>query len=154
MADNLLVPSIVHFNLGSSKVNITDYNMEITISNGCKYLLSIDGKGKRTYPLQKGQDVTQEAKINVAILKTPDKKFDDDIKKLEDALKDTVENDPKKYVKDMLFAFATNDDTTFANISFQGYVGELTHEVDEETALQEVHGEIDIYDPTTFNIKK
>jgi hypothetical protein len=154
MAENLLVPAIVHFNLGSKKLSITDYQMVITIGNGCQYIESIDSKGRRAYALQKGGEIVQEADIKVSVLKTPDKKFDDEIKKLEDALQATMNNDPKKYVEDMLFSFATSYDKPFAHMKFQGYVSEITTEVDAETALQEIIAEIEIYDPTTFNIKK
>ena len=154
MAENLLAPSIVHFNLGSKKLSITGYQIEITISNGCKYIESIDSKGKRAYALQKGEEIAQESDIKISVLKTPDKKFNDEIKKLQDALKETSENDPKKYVKDMLFSFATSDDKPFAHMKFQGYVSEITNNVDSETSLQEITAEIEIYDPTTFSIKK
>ncbi len=154
MAENLLVPAIVHFNLGSKKLSITDYQMVFTISNGSQYVEAIDAKGRRAYALQKGGEVVQEADAKVSVLKTPDGKFDDDIKNLEQALKATTENDPKKYVEDMLFSFATSDDKPFAHVKFQGYVSEVTSNVDADTALQEITADIEIYDPTTFAIKK
>lgn len=154
MADTLLVPAIVHFNLGSSALQITDYNIAITIKNGCNYISSINSKGQTAYAIKKGGEIEQEGQTQVSVLKTPDKKFDDEIKKLEKALKSKKENDPKKYVQDILFSIATNDDKPFTHIQFQGYVNEVSSEVDPETSLQEVTAELEIYDPVSFVIKK
>ncbi|ROT46930.1 hypothetical protein [Candidatus Cardinium hertigii] len=154
MADNLLVPAIVHFNLGSSALPITDYHIAITLENGCKYVESINSKGKTAYAIRKGGEIVQTSDIKVSVLKTPDKKFDDEIKKLEKALEATKENDPKKYVENILFSIATNDDKPFAHIQFQGYVSDMSSEVDPETALQEITAELEIYDPVSFVIKK
>ena len=154
MAENyLLVPAIVHFNLGPKKINITDYQIEITINNGCHYTESIDAKGRRSYAIQKGGEVLQEGSIKVSILKTPDKKFDSDIKTLKKALKKNDENDPKKYTENILFTFATSDDKAFAHLKFKGYVSEISTDMDSETGLTETTAELEIYDPTTFNIK-
>ncbi|MBX9890107.1 MAG: hypothetical protein K2X94_02470 [Amoebophilaceae bacterium] len=155
MSNNFLSPSMVHFNVGSSKVNITNYDIRIAITNNCQYHSATDNtKGQKSYGLQKGQDVAQAADIKVAVIKTPDKKFDDDIQKLAKAIKNTKESDPKKYIQDILFSFATNDDKPFAHISFQGYISEVFHSTNSVTNLQEVLAHIAIYDPTTFNIKK
>ena len=155
MTNNLLSPSMVHFNIGSSKVSITNYDIRVAITNKCGYRSATDNtKGQKSYALHKGQDVAQEADIKVAVIKTPDKKFDDDIQKLAKAIKNTKESDPKKYVQDILFSFATNDDKPFAHISFQGYVSEVFNTTDSVTNLQEISAQIAIYDPTTFNIKK
>ncbi|AWN82116.1 hypothetical protein [Candidatus Cardinium hertigii] len=154
MAENLLVPAIVHFNLGSKAVNITDYQVAITIKNGCHYVESLNAKGISVYDIRKGGELIQSGDIKVSVLKTPDKKFDDDIEKLEKALKETGENDPKKYTESMLFTFATNDDKPFTHIQFDGYVSEISSTVNEETAFQEVTAEIEIYDPISFTIKK
>lgn len=153
MADNLLIPAIVHFNLGSSKVSITDYHIAIALENGSGYVRSINSQGKAVYSIQKGGEIKQTADVKVSILKTPDKKFDDDIKKLEKNLLATKENDPKKYVENMLFSLATNDDKPFTHLQFQGYVSEVKNEVDAETGLQEVTAELSIYDPVSFCIK-
>ncbi|WP_243018233.1 MULTISPECIES: hypothetical protein [Candidatus Cardinium] len=154
MAENLLVPAIVHFNLGSSKVNITDYHIGVAVENGCQYVRSINAQGKAVYAIHKGGEIRQKTDIKVSILKTPDKKFDDEIKKLEKNLKTTKENDPKKYVEDILFSLATNDDKPFTHIQFQGYVSEMSSEVDTETGLQEVTAELTVYDPVSFVIKQ
>ncbi|CAH2559992.1 hypothetical protein [Cardinium endosymbiont of Oedothorax gibbosus] len=154
MTENLLIPAIVHFNLGSSKVNITDYHIAIALENGSQYVRSINAQGKAVYAIRKGGEIGQATDIKVSVLKTPDKKFDDDIKKLEKALEVTKENDPKKYVENMLFSIATNDDKPFTHIQFQGYVSEMSSEVDAETGLQEVTAELAVYDPVSFVIKK
>lgn len=154
MAENLLIPAIVHFNLGSKSVQITDYSIAIALDNGCKYVDSTSAQGKAAYAIHKGGEIQQSADIKISVLKTPDKKFDDEIKKLEKALESTKENDPKKYVENMLFSLATNDDKPFTHIQFQGYVSEISNEVDAETSLQEVTAELEIYDPVSFVIKK
>ena len=154
MADNVLVPAIVHFNLGSSALNITNYDIAITLENGSQYVESINAQGITVYAIRKGSEIAQTSDIKVAVLKTPDKKFDDDIKKLESALKVTRENDPSKYSEDMLFSIATNDDKPFAHIQFKGYVSEMSCSIDSETALQEITAELQIGDPVSFVIKK
>lgn len=154
MADNLLIPAIVHFNLGSSKVSITDYHIAISLENGSQYVRSINAQGKAVYAIRKGGEIGQTTDIKVSVLKTPDKKFDDDIKKLEKNLDASKENDPKKYVENMLFSIATNDDKPFTHIQFQGYVSEMSSEVDHETGLQEVTAELAVYDPVSFVIKQ
>ncbi|WP_342265096.1 hypothetical protein [Cardinium endosymbiont of Philonthus spinipes] len=154
MADNLLVPAIVHFNLGSSKVSITDYHIAVTIENGSEYIRSVNAQGKSAYAICKGGEIRQKADIKVSILKTPDGKFDDDIKKVEKNLDASKENDPKKYVENMLFSFATNDDKPFAHIQFQGYVCEKSEDVDPETQIPVVTAELAVYDPVSFVIKQ
>ncbi|MEF2228572.1 MAG: hypothetical protein V3581_00780 [Candidatus Cardinium sp.] len=154
MAENLLIPAIVHFNLGSSKVSITDYHIAIALGNECQYIRSINAQGKSVYAIRKGGEIEQTTDIKVSILKTPDKKFDDDIKKIEKNLEATKESDPKKYVENMLFSIATNDDKPFTHIQFQGYVSEMSSEVDPETGLQEVTAELAVYDPVSFVIKQ
>ena len=154
MSENyLLVPAIVHFNFGSKKVNMTDYQIDVTIDNGCHYIEAIDAKGRKNYSIQKGSEVKQDASIKVSILKTPDKQFDSDIKRLKKALQSNDKNDPKKYTENITFSFATNDDKDFAHMKFKGYISEIYTEMDEETALSEVTAEIAIYDPSTFKIK-
>ena len=154
MAENLLIPAMVHFNLGSSKVSITDYHIAVALENGSQYVRSINAQGKSIYAIRKGGEIGQETDIKVSILKTPDKKFDDDIKKIEKNLDATKENDPKKYVENMLFSIATNDDKPFTHIQFPGYVSEVSSEVDPETGLQEVTAQLTVYDPVGFVIKK
>ncbi len=154
MAENLLIPAIVHFNLGSSKVNVTDYNIAISLENRSQYSASINAQGKPVYALCKAGEIKQTADIKVSILKTPDGKFDDDIKKLEKNLAATKENDPKKYVESMLFSFATNDDKPFAHIKFQGFVHKMSTDVDAETELQEAIAELFVYDPISLDIKQ
>lgn len=154
MINNLLVPAIVHFNLGSSKVSITGYSISVTLGNGSQYVRSINAQGKSVYAIYKGGEIQQVADIKVSVLKTPDKQFDDDIKKLEQALEATKENDPKKYVQDVSISLATNDDKPFTHIQFRGYVSEMNSEVDPETGLQEVAVELVVYDPVSFVIKQ
>ncbi|AXI24301.1 Putative Afp-like protein [Cardinium endosymbiont of Sogatella furcifera] len=154
MANNLLVPSIVHFNLGASKVSITDYHIAITIENGSEYIRSVNAQGKSTYAISKGEQIAQKADIKVSILKAPDGGFDDDIKKLEKNLDAAKENDPKKYVEDMLFSFATNDDKPFAHIQFRGYVSHIEPDVDPETQIPLAVAELSVYDPMSFVIKE
>ena len=154
MADNLLIPAIVHFNLGSSKVSITDYHIAVSLENGAQYVRSINGQAKAVYAIHKGGEIKQTADVKVSILKTPDKKFDDDIKKIEKNLNATKENNPDKYVENMLFSIATNDDKPFTHMQFQGYVSDMSSEVDPETGLQEVTAELSIYDPVSFVIKQ
>ncbi|TDG95293.1 hypothetical protein [Cardinium endosymbiont of Culicoides punctatus] len=154
MAENLLIPAIVHFNLGSKSIQLTGYNIGITLDNGSNYVDAVNAKGKTIYAIRKGGEIVQEADIKVSILKTPDKNFDDDIKKLSSALASTKENDPKKYVENISFSFATNDDKTFTHIQFQGYVSEISSELDAETSLLEVIFGIVIYDPMSFTLKK
>ncbi|MGI2262169.1 hypothetical protein ACRRVA_02580 [Candidatus Cardinium hertigii] len=154
MADNLLIPAIVHFNLGSSKVSITDYHIAVALENGAQYVRSINGQAKAVYAIHKGGEIKQTADVKVSILKTPDKKFDDDIKKIEKNLNATKENNPDKYVENMLFSIATNDDKPFIHMQFQGYVSDMSSEVDPETGLQEVTAELSIYDPVSFVIKQ
>lgn len=154
MADNLLVPAMVHFNLDSSPVHITDYHIAVTLDNGCNYVRSINAKGQAVYAIHKGGEMTPTAKIEIAILKTPDQKFNEDIKKVEKALEDTKENDPKKYVKNMLFSFSTNDGKPFTHIQFQGYISEMDSQVNTETALQEIKAELELYDPVSLVIKQ
>ncbi|MGI2257289.1 hypothetical protein ACRRVD_01820 [Candidatus Cardinium hertigii] len=154
MAENLLIPAIVHFNLGSSKVSITDYHIAVALENRSQYVRSINGQGKAVYAIHKGAEINQTADVKVSILKTPDKKFDDDIKKIEKNLNATKENNPDKYVENMLFSIATNDDKPFTHMQFQGYVSDISSEIDAETGLQEVTAELSIYDPVSFVIKQ
>lgn len=66
----------------------------------------------------------------------------------------TKENNPDKYVENMLFSIATNDDKPFTHMQFQGYVSDMSSEVDPETGLQEITAELSIYDPVSFVIKQ
>ena len=54
----------------------------------------------------------------------------------------------------MLFSIATNDDKPFTHMQFQGYVSDMSSEVDPETGLQEITAELSIYDPVSFVIKQ
>lgn len=153
MAQDLLVPAIVRFNLGSNPVQVTGYSMKVLVVNGFRYEEATDAKGRRAYALRKGGEVVQDADVKVFVLKTPDGKFDDHIKKIEEALQATKNNDPKAYLHTVVVSFATSDGKAFGHVTFEGFVSEKTIDVDPDTALQQTAFDIEIYDPTTFEFK-
>jgi hypothetical protein len=153
MAENLLVPAIVHFNLGSKAVNMTDYDINVTLSNGSEYTRTVSANGKAAYQIQKGGEISLSTGMTVTVVHAPDKTFDDDIKNLQKNLEESKSNDPKKYVKSMCFSFCTNEDKPFNHLQFEGFVSDIKKHPDEKKGLLEVVAELTVYNPVSFSIR-
>jgi len=152
MADQLLSPNKLKFDLGGKSINITDYEINFAISNGCGYDPSTSStKGIPHYAIQKGS-LRQDYSITVWIIQVPDKKNNDDIKAIKSAYDNTRINDPKKYVTNILFMFTSNDDTIYTKIGFEGYVKDVEDYIDKTGNLSGIKAKIVVFDPMTLKI--
>jgi hypothetical protein len=149
-----LIPAFIRFQLDHDAMDIIETQLALKFDNGTSYEECMTNSGKKGYVLKKGNAVLQQGDITITLIKTPDGKQDDSIKKLEDSIKKVHTNiDPKDYSQNVAVILENSGNDKFMDLTFSGYISELYTQSPDLTNFPQYVSKIEVYDPLSIKIE-
>ncbi|MHB9148089.1 MAG: hypothetical protein ACYC2U_06860 [Candidatus Amoebophilus sp.] len=156
MDTQTLVPAGISFSIANENIQLSDAQLSLKFTNGSGYDECMSSQGKKNYVLRRGSNVLQDGEITIKIVKTPEEKVENNIKKLQNNLKEArTATNTKAYVKDVVIVIngpGGQDDDFFA-LYFDGYISELTTQTPELTNFMEYVAKVEIFNPASITLE-